>query len=97
MNHIFIKHYQHTLSYRLHSHCDGWEYCGTASDEADFLSKVSQWEDDQFFPEDTGEVYDAMGGLIYSPLVQGIVDFQDYHYILVTEPNKQQQLAMEIK
>ena len=96
MKHIFVHHSRNTRSFKRHFQCDGWEYIGTAIDEADFIRQVSDWE--EVFEEDNGELRDSQCNVIYYPDFPGEVDCYDYYYKLVAidEMNDNQKIAMGV-
>lgn len=61
----------------------GFEAVEEVKDPEDAYNLVSQLEDNDFYPQDDGSVWDANGNEVFDPNYPDTFDFGDYYYTVI--------------
>lgn len=96
MKAIFSKKNDNISTYRPVTR--GWEFHKTVDTHEEFYSAISEWEDNDFFPQDDGTVLNGNTNPIYDPEYPNMFEMGDYDYYLVDmdDLNEDQAEAMNI-
>jgi hypothetical protein len=82
MKYVFCQFMPNVLRYRMFE--NGLIYLGQIEAEADFKNIVQSFENDNYFEQFDGSVWNCNCDEIYTPDCPGLFDFGDYQYLAVS-------------